>query len=350
MLKVIDVSEFQTITDWDAVKSNCNGVIIRLGYRGYGSGRVVFDDKFKQNFDAVKRHNIPYSVYFTTQAINEAEGKEEAAFCINALNKAAVNFPIFIDSEDANNGNGRADGGKLSKAQRTAIIKAFCDTIKASGYKAGVYASCSWFYDRLNYKELANNFLWVAQYSTSEPSIPWNAWQYTSNGLINGVYGVVDLNHWDAAAEETKTDPTTKKSNEEIADEVIAGKWSNGDDRERRLTAAGYNYNEVQAIVNKKLVRPAKKSNEEIAKEVIAGKWGNGDERKKRLTAAGYNYDAIQDIINKSYENVVKTYTVKAGDTLGEIAARYNTTVDTLVKKNNINDPNLIYVGQIIKL
>ena len=106
----------------------------------------------------------------------------------------------------------------------------------------------------------------------------------------------------------------------------------------------------MQAIVNKKLVRPAKKSNEEIAKEVIAGKWGNGDERKKRLTAAGYNYDAIQDIINKSYENVVKTYTVKAGDTLGEIASRYNTTVDALVKKNNINDPNLIYVGQTIKL
>lgn len=348
MLKVIDISEFQTINDWNEVKKNCDGVIIRLGYRGYGSGRIVFDDKFKQNLDAVKRHNIPYSVYFTTQAINEAEGKEEAAFCINALNKAAVNLPIFVDSEDANRGYGRADGGKLSKDQRTAILKAFCDTIKASGYKAGVYASCSWFYDRLNYKELANNFLWVAQYSNSEPSIPWNAWQYTSNGLINGIYGTVDVSKWNAAT--TKPEPTAKKTNEQIADEVIAGKWGNGDGRERRLTAAGYNYNEVQAIVNKKLAKSAKKSNEEIAKEVIAGKWGNGDDRKKRLIAAGYNYDAIQDIINKSYANVAKTYTVKAGDTLGEIAARYNTTVDALVKKNNITNPNLIYVGQVIKL
>lgn len=348
MLKVIDISEFQTINDWNEVKKNCDGVIIRLGYRGYGSGRIVFDDKFKQNFDAVKRHNIPYSVYFTTQAINEAEGKEEAAFCINALNKAAVSFPIFVDSEDANRGYGRADGVKLCKDHRTAILKAFCDTIKASGYKAGVYASCSWFYDRLNYKELTNNFLWVAQYSNSEPSIPWNAWQYTSNGLISGIYDTVDVSKWNAAA--TKPEPTAKKTNEQIADEVIAGKWGNGDDRERRLTAAGYNYNEVQAIVNKKLAKPAKKSNEEIAKEVIAGKWGNGDERKKRLTAAGYNYDAIQDIINKSYANVAKTYTVKAGDTLGEIAARYNTTVDALARKNNITNPNLIYVGQVIKL
>lgn len=348
MKKIIDISEFQTISNWDEVKKNCCGVIIRLGYRGYGSGRIVFDEKFKQNFDAVKKHNIPYSVYFTTQAINEAEGKEEAAFCINAINKAAVNFPIFVDSEDANRGYGRADGGKLSKDQRTAILKAFCDTIKASGYKAGVYASCSWFYDRLNYKELANNFLWVAQYSNSEPSIPWNAWQYTSNGLIGGIYGTVDVSKWNAAT--TKPEPTAKKTNEQIADEVMAGKWGNGDDRERRLTAAGYNYNEVQAIVNKKLAKPAKKSNEEIAKEVIAGKWGNGDDRKRRLTAAGYNYDAIQDIINKSYANVAKTYTVKAGDTLGEIAARYNTTVDALARKNNITNPNLIYVGQVIKL
>lgn len=348
MKKIIDISEFQTVSNWEEVKRNCDGIIIRLGYRGYGSGRVVFDDKFKQNFDAVKRHNIPYSVYFTTQAINEAEGKEEAVFCINALNKAAVNFPIFVDSEDANRGYGRADGGKLSKDQRTAILKAFCNTIKASGYKAGVYASCSWFYDRLNYKELANNFLWVAQYSNSEPSIPWNAWQYTSNGLIGGIYGTVDVSKWNEAA--TKPEPTAKKTNEQIADEVIAGKWGNGDDRERRLTAAGYNYNEVQAIVNKKLAKPAKKSNEEIAKEVIAGKWGNGDDRKRRLTAAGYNYDAIQDIIDKSYANVTKTYTVKAGDTLGEIAARYNTTVDALARKNNITNPNLIYVGQVIKL
>lgn len=348
MKKIIDISEFQTVSNWDEVKKNSEGVIIRLGYRGYGSGRIVFDEKFKQNFDAVKKHNIPYSVYFTTQAINEAEGKEEAAFCINALNKAAVNFPIFVDSEDANRGYGRADGGKLSKDQRTAILKAFCDTIKASGYKAGVYASCSWFYDRLNYKELANNFLWVAQYGNSEPSIPWNAWQYTNNGLIGGIYGTVDVSKWNEAA--TKPEPTAKKTNEQIADEVIAGKWGNGDDRERRLTAAGYNYNEVQAIVNKKLAKPAKKSNEEIAKEVIAGKWGNGDDRKRRLTAAGYNYDAIQDIINKSYANAAKTYTVKAGDTLGEIAARYNTNVDALARKNNITNPNLIYVGQVIKL
>lgn len=84
-----------------------------------------------------------------------------------------------------------------------------------------------------------------------------------------------------------------------IAQEVIEGKWGNGQDRKNRLTAAGYNYDEVQNYVNKLLSHPAKKSIDEIAREVIAGKWGNGADRKNRLTAAGYDYDAVQKRVNE---------------------------------------------------
>lgn len=93
-----------------------------------------------------------------------------------------------------------------------------------------------------------------------------------------------------------------KKTVSQLAQEVLDGKWGNGADRKKKLTAAGYDYAAVQAEVNKlanKTTAPAKKSNEEIAREVLAGKWGNGAERKKRLTAAGYNYAAIQKIVNK---------------------------------------------------
>lgn len=91
------------------------------------------------------------------------------------------------------------------------------------------------------------------------------------------------------------------KSISQLADEVIAGKWGNGSDRKERLTQAGYDYNAVQAKVNEKLnsKKLAKKSNETIAKEVINGQWGNGSERKKRLTQAGYDYNAIQSIVNR---------------------------------------------------
>ena len=95
------------------------------------------------------------------------------------------------------------------------------------------------------------------------------------------------------AAEQPKPAAPTKKSNEEIAREVIAGKWGNGTDRKNRLTAAGYNYAAVQAIVNKKVAENKLKPIDEIAREVIRGNWGNGAERVKRLTAAGYNAKAI---------------------------------------------------------
>ena len=88
-----------------------------------------------------------------------------------------------------------------------------------------------------------------------------------------------------------------KKSTAEIAQEVLDGKWGNGAERKEKLTAAGYDYNVIQAEVNK-LVAPAKKSNEEIAREVIKGLWGNGAERKEKLTAAGYDPNTIQKIVN----------------------------------------------------
>lgn len=88
---------------------------------------------------------------------------------------------------------------------------------------------------------------------------------------------------------------------ETVAKEVIAGKWGNGDDRKNNLTNAGYNYAEVQNRVNAILNgsgNVGKKSNEEIAREVIRGDWGNGDDRKNRLTANGYDYYTIQSVVN----------------------------------------------------
>lgn len=111
----------------------------------------------------------------------------------------------------------------------------------------------------------------------------------------------------DGKTDTISTSNNGKKSNEEIANEVIAGQWGNGDDRKNKLTSAGYNYNDIQSIVNQKLSgkstsnvsKPIKKSNEEIAQEVINGNWGNGEDRKNRLNAAGYDYNIIQDIVNQ---------------------------------------------------
>ena len=86
----------------------------------------------------------------------------------------------------------------------------------------------------------------------------------------------------------------------EVAKEVVAGKWGNGQDRINKLTAAGYNPNTIQAEVNRLVGGAApKKSEDEIAKEVLAGKWGNGQDRINKLTAAGYNVQSIQNKVNR---------------------------------------------------
>lgn len=101
--------------------------------------------------------------------------------------------------------------------------------------------------------------------------------------------------------EEPKPQPAySKKSVDELAREVIAGKWGNGSDRKNSLTKAGYDYDKVQTRVNEILTdKPAKKSIDELAREVIRGEWGNGSERRARLTKAGYDYDAVQARVNK---------------------------------------------------
>ncbi len=95
------------------------------------------------------------------------------------------------------------------------------------------------------------------------------------------------------------TTTSTKKDVTTVANEVIAGKWGSGDERKKKLTAAGYDYDAVQKKVNELLKASTKKSAAEVAKEIVAGKWGNGADRKKKLEAAGYNYTEVQKEVNK---------------------------------------------------
>lgn len=122
--------------------------------------------------------------------------------------------------------------------------------------------------------------------------------------------------------EEDTTLPTPlKKSNEEIADEVIAGQWENGNNRKVKLTDAGYNYDEIQRIVNEKLdgSNPIEeKSNETIAQEVIKGAWGNGEERKIRLTEAGYDFIEIQKIVNNKLRDKSSDINKKSNEELAD--------------------------------
>ena len=128
---IIDLSYFNQITDWNLVKESVSGVIIRMGYRGYSKGGIVYDNKYKENRAAVERLKIPHSFYFFPQSINDAEAIQEAEFIANELKDAGeLMGPVWLDSEiaDTKNKSGRAD--KLSKAQRTWMLKVIIENLK----------------------------------------------------------------------------------------------------------------------------------------------------------------------------------------------------------------------------
>ena len=188
----IDVSKYQGNIDWGAVAaSGINFAIIRVGYRGSSSGALVQDPNFKKNISGATKAGIKVGLYFFTQAVNEAEAVEEASMAMSLASGYKVTYPIFIDTESAS--NGRANG--LSKSARTAVVKAFCQTIRNGGYKAGVYASKSWYANQLNASALNGYCIWVAQYNSScTYSGKYDMWQYSSKGSVSGIKGNVDMN------------------------------------------------------------------------------------------------------------------------------------------------------------
>lgn len=197
--KIIDVSYANTVTDWMAVGEQVDGVVIRIGYRGYNAGTIKPDANFHKHLQGALGALLPVGFYFMSQAVNEEEAEQEAKYCHDQLVNYSMMLPdcrdiqIYYDSEYSNNKKtGRAD--KLTKQQRTAVCRAFCRRIEEYDYRAGVYASKSWYESHLNVSELTDYILWVAQYnSTCTAGHRTDLWQYTSAGRITGISGKVDI-------------------------------------------------------------------------------------------------------------------------------------------------------------
>lgn len=287
--------------------------------------------------------------------------KAEADYFLSNIQGYIKEAILCLDWESADNarwGNSDAEW-----------VKTWCDYVyDKTGVRPIVYVQASAI-SRLS--GIGDYGLWVAQYANNEPTgyqeHPWNEdaytcaiRQYTSSGRLAGYNGNLDLDiaYMDATAWHKYANPSgdykpaepVRKSNEQIAEEVIAGAWGNGEDRKSRITQAGYDYNAIQEIVNKK-TQPVRKSNDEIASEVIAGKWGDGNDRKNRLEQAGYDYNAIQNIVNQKLGASQEVYyTVHSGDTLSGIASRYGTTWQDLQSMNGISNPDIIYPGQRLRV
>lgn len=192
----VDVSKYQKNINWDQIKkAGVSFVIVRIGYRGYGaSGTLVLDPMFEEHFTNVKNAGLKVGVYFFSQATTEEEAKEEAFACAYVLNGRKLDYPIFFDTEasGASGGSGRADG--LGVADRTKCAVAFCEEVKANGYKPGVYASTLWYRNRVDLSSLTKYTIWNAHYGVASSPIDCALWQGTCTARLPGYKGDLDVN------------------------------------------------------------------------------------------------------------------------------------------------------------
>ena len=198
----IDISEHNGTINFNNVKSTDTSVIIvRVGCRGYGSkGTLLKDKKFDSNITNSLSNGFETGVYFYSQALTEAEATEEANFVLQYIKGYDFSLPVYYDYEFAGVSSGRLDSAwknkTINKTQMTKNAIAFCSTIENAGYKAGIYASKSFYEDNLNKSELENRYaIWLAHYNTKTTYAgEYQCWQYSANGRVSGIDGYVDSN------------------------------------------------------------------------------------------------------------------------------------------------------------
>lgn len=235
---IIDISYFNTITDWRRVAESVEGVIIRLGYTGYGSGKLTYDRRYYDHMAGAKRYEIPRGIYYFPASITKAEAEAEADFIFENVAGEDLPLGVWLDSEiaDIKNKSGRAD--KLSRAKRTEFLHIIIERLKGYGITAGVYASTSWLLNNLDMGILPDVPVWAAQYNSKhECTYPGDyvLFQYSSKGSIPGIVGNVDLNikHEVIAAVVEDPDNELLSAADVIANRVIAGHFGQGHEQRK---------------------------------------------------------------------------------------------------------------------
>lgn len=296
-----DISTWQGGIDYSSIRKRVNYCILRAGFS------TTKDNQFENHYNNLQGLNL--GAYWYSYATTPDEARLEARTFLKVIEDKKFTLPLYLDLEDPLISN-------LGRNTLNEIVKAFGEIIENAGYYFGVYTNLNWYRNVISGSELNKKYdWWIACWSDNAPTnVDYGVWQYTSNYDLNG----------------TRID----------ADYVFK-------DYPTIIRNAGLNH-----LGDTPAPSPTpSKTIDELADEVIQGKWGNGEDRVKRLTEAGYDYNAVQKRVNEIlYGNEPYYYTIQSGDTLSEIAVMFNTTVVRLCELNNISNPDLIYAGNTIRV
>ena len=189
-------TSYQGDIDWKKVAaSGIRYAILRAGFRGYGSGKLVVDKKFDANIKGATAAGIKVGAYFFSQAVTEEEAREEARTAVEHLQGYEVTLPVVVDVENISYDEARAD--ELDKETRTDVTLAFLDEVEKSGYKPMLYTGLLVYFHYLDQSRIWQYPLWYAFY-TENLYFPYkiSCWQYTDSASVQGIKGNVDMSIW----------------------------------------------------------------------------------------------------------------------------------------------------------
>lgn len=199
----IDVSKWQGLIDWKAVKSDgIDFAIIRIGFRGE-NGEIYKDDCADYNIQQAHKAGVLVGVYFFSTAMTTAEAKEEAEWTVSAIEGYPISYPVVYDCEGFLNSESRVYG--ISNKQRTDNAVAFLEYVESKGYEGMFYAAKSELENSLYWdtERIEQDYMvWVARYPerpypntvTPDYSGKYGMWQYTDKGAVKGIKGNADMN------------------------------------------------------------------------------------------------------------------------------------------------------------
>lgn len=191
----LDLSSHQGDINWQKVKdTGIDFVIIRVGYRGYETGLINEDQRFREYIQAAENYGFNVGVYFFSQAVNTEEAVEEAEYVLSMIKDYRISMPIAYDMEQASDHDRIED---LTKEERTQAALAFAKIIKEAGYTPIVYGSSSWLENEIAMEDIQDTCgFWVASYTKKKlpMSHQYEIWQYSNKGRVPGISVDVDLN------------------------------------------------------------------------------------------------------------------------------------------------------------
>ncbi len=309
--KGIDVSEWQGEIDFARVKE----AGIEVVYIRAGQGFSYEDAQFERNYEQARRYGFKIGVYHYMTARSVEAARTQAQFFVSLISGKQIDCRLAMDFESF---------GSLSRSQINEIALAYMEEVKRLSGKEVVVYSNTYDATYVFNSEVAREPLWVAQYGVSEPQDNgnwenWVGYQYSSTGRVSGINGNVDLDEF--------TEDILLDTVEEVP-EVEAPKC-NKEDRILYKVRSGDTLADIAIKYNSSISHLAAINNIQNPNLIFV--------------------DEIITVSN-NLNNSEEYYTIKRGDTLAEIARKFDTTVEELVVKNDIINQNLIYAGDRLRI